>query len=97
MKIRYSRRATEDLKTISAYLKPRSASGAKNVRGAILATLAQLTSFPRLGRQQATTGVFKIVVRKYPYLIYYTVDDVGGTIFIVTIRHTSRQREFDDV
>ena len=97
MKIVYSKRATAALFAISAYLKPLSPQGAKHVRNAIRATLSQLTKFPRLANLQATPGVHKIITAKYPYLIYYTIDDTAGTISVVTIRHASQRREFEDV
>ena len=96
MRIAYTERALADLRAISAYLKPRSPGGAKNVRNAIGSTISHLAAFPQLGRLQSAPGVYKINVRKYPYLIYYTFDRITGTITIVTIRHGFQQREFDD-
>ena len=97
MKVVYSPRAVADLRSISAYLRPRSLQGAKRVRAAILATITQLVTFPRLGTPQTTPNVYKLLTRRYNYLIYYTaVPEAGDAIYIITIRHPSQQREFED-
>jgi toxin ParE1/3/4 len=96
MKVEFSRRATEDLREISAYLKPRSPQGAKHVRAAILAAITRLADFPRLGTPQTVPGVYKHMTRRYPYLIYYAIDTDAGVVYIITIRHGAREREYDD-
>ena len=96
MKLHYTPRAIADLEEIADYLKSRSALGAQNVRNAILSTLKTLTDFPRIGCLQTTSGVRKICTRKYPYLVYYTVDDVADEIIILAVRHTARERNFPD-
>ena len=97
MRVVYSPRAVADLRSISAYLRPRSLQGAKRVRAAILATITQLVTFPRLGTPQTTPNVYKLVMRSYNYLIYYTtLPEAGETIYSITVRHPSQQREFED-
>ena len=95
MKVTYSPRAVADLRSIAAYLKPRSPQGAANVQAAIRRTVAQLEHFPGLGTPQKTQGVRKLVVRKYPYLVFYVVAH-ADEVSIVTIQHASRDREFTD-
>ena len=96
MKVVYSPQAVADFRSISAYLRPRSPQGAKRVRTAILSTITQLETFPRLGTPQTTPSVYKMVTRRYSYLIYYTVDAEADALYIITIRHPSQQREFED-
>jgi len=48
------------------------------------------------GRPQTVAGVRKLITRKYPYLVYYTVDEPGEEIVILTIHHSSRKREHED-
>ena len=78
MKIVFTPRSVLDLEEIADYLKPRSLQGAVRVRSAILRTVQYLTQFPGLGRRQSVDGVRKIGVRRYPYLIYYTVALLSG-------------------
>jgi toxin ParE1/3/4 len=53
--------------------------------------------FPELGRRQKVQGVRKLVVRKYPYLVYYSIDQPNDEIVILTIQHQARRREYEDV
>jgi len=53
--------------------------------------------FPRIGRLQTTEGVRKLVTRRYPYVVYYIVDDTDEQIVLLTIQHPAREREHSDV
>jgi plasmid stabilization system protein ParE len=56
-----------------------------------------LVLFPQVGRAQTIEGVRKLVTRKYPYLVYYTVGEAAEEIVILTIQHPAREREHEDV
>ena len=43
-----------------------------------------------------TADVRKLVTRKYSYIVYYTIDEAGEEIIILTIQHPSRKREHED-
>jgi plasmid stabilization system protein ParE len=96
MKVRFTLRATHDLAAIGDYLRERNPAAAAKVRAAILRSLETLAMFPRLGRRQTVEGVRKIVARRYPYLVYYTVDASNAEIVILSIQHPSRKREFEN-
>lgn len=96
MRVAYTPRALADLEEIADYIKARSPQGAARVRTAILDALQTLAQFPRVGRSQTVEAVRKIGVRKYPYLIFYMVDEAAEEIVVLTIRHGSREREYDD-
>lgn len=96
MKLRYTRQATRDLIEIAEYLRARNPAAAIDVRAAILRSLRDLILFPALGRRQTVDGVHKLVAHKYPYLIYYTVDEEAEEVVILTIRHPSRGRDYSD-
>lgn len=81
--------------------KPRSAASSNEAqihtaRDAILESLQNLVRFPRLGRPQKVEGVRKLVTRRYPYLVYYTLDEELGEVVILTIQHPAREREHSD-
>jgi plasmid stabilization system protein ParE len=65
-------------------------------RSAILDSLRNLVLFPEIGRRQTVEGVRKLVTRKYPYLVYYTLDLTAEEIIILTIQHPAREREYED-
>jgi toxin ParE1/3/4 len=96
MNLRFTSRATQDLVDIADYIRERNPAAALRVRAAILDSLRNLVLFPEIGRRQTVEGVRKLVTRKYPYLVYYTVDQTAAEIVILTIRHPAREREHED-
>ena len=38
----------------------------------------------------------KLLTRRYPYLVYYTLDEAAKAITIITIRHPARERKQSD-
>ena len=91
MKLRFTPRATRDLAVIAEYLRTRNPAAALAVRAAILRSLQNLTLFRAIGRRQNVEGVRKLVTPKYRYLVYYTIDEGGEEIVILTIQHPVRQ------
>ena len=71
MRVRLTRRALANLTEIASYIHQHSPSAARRVRDAIVASWEMLAAFPHAGWQQTTPSVRKLVVRRYPYLIYY--------------------------
>ena len=51
---------------------------------------------PELGRRQSVEGVCKLVVRRYGYLAYYSIDRTRAEIVILTIRHPARRPLYSD-
>lgn len=96
MKLRFTLRATQDLSNIADYVHERNPPAARRVRAAIIETLQTLVLFPRIGRQQTIESIRKVVTRRYPYLVYYTVDETSEEIVVLTIQHPSRERTHSD-
>jgi plasmid stabilization system protein ParE len=38
-------------------------------------------------------GVRRLVTRRYPYLVYYEIDDGTDEVAILAIRHPARERD----
>jgi toxin ParE1/3/4 len=66
------------------------------VRTAILESLQNLVLFPQVGRLQKVEDVRKLVTRRYPYLVHYTIDETAEEIIVITIQHPAREREHSD-
>jgi plasmid stabilization system protein ParE len=96
MKLRFTRRATQDLITIADYIRERNPVAAVRVRAAILDSIQNIVLFPEVGRRQKTEGLRKFSTRKYPYLIYYSLDERAEEIAVITIQHAARRREHQD-
>jgi len=88
--------AIRDLAEIADYIHQRNPKAATRVRAVILGSLQDLVLFPELGRRQKLEGVRKLVVRHYPYLVYYSVDQPTDEIVILSIQHQARRRQYED-
>jgi len=96
MKLRFTPRAIQDLVNIADYIGANSPGAALRVRSTILDSLQNLVLWPEIGRKQTAEGVRKLVTRRYPYFVYYTVDEAAEEIVILTIRHPARERSYED-
>lgn len=96
MKLQLTERAADEIEAIHAYLVARSLVGARNVQLALKTTFSRLVEFPQLGRAQNHPGLRKVGVARYPYNIYYIVDEVRDEVVIISVRHMARAPEFDD-
>ena len=96
MKLRFTARAIANLVEIAEYISVRNPAGAHRVRAAIYDGLRLLLLFPEIGRRQDTEGVRKLVTRRYPYFIYYTVDEKAEEIIILSVKHPAQKREHSD-
>ena len=96
MKLRFTRRAVDDLNKIAAYLTVRSPSASRRVRATILELIRLLASYPRAGTATTTEGVRKLVTRKYAYLVYYAIDERENEVAILGLKHLAQEREHGD-
>ncbi|NVO14170.1 MAG: type II toxin-antitoxin system RelE/ParE family toxin [Rhodoplanes sp.] len=96
MKLRYTPEAVADLISIADDIRAYNPAAALRVRAAILDSIQNLVLFPRVGRRQSAKGVRKIIARKYPYLVYYTVDEAADEAVILNIKHPAQRREHQD-
>jgi plasmid stabilization system protein ParE len=96
MKLHFTPRATQDLAGIADFISARNPAAALRVRASILNSLKNLVLFPEVGRRQTIKSVRKLVTRKYPYIVYYAVDQAAEEIIILTIQHPAREREHSD-
>ncbi len=96
MRLRFTRRAIQDLAEIADYTRSHNPAAAPRVRNVILDSLQTLVSWPEIGRRQTIEGVRKIVTRRHPYFVYYTIDQAAEEIVIISIQHPARKRIYED-
>ena len=96
MKLRFTPRALDNIIDIGSYVRSHNPAASKRVRAAIYDTLQNIILFPFIGRHQTTEGVRKLVTRKYPYLVYYMVDEVAEEIVVLSVKHQAQEREHKD-
>jgi plasmid stabilization system protein ParE len=89
VRIRYTSRARDDLTTIIAYVEQHSPQGARNIAQALHKTVELIGQFPQSGRLAGEEQTRVLPVGRYPYLIYWSVEQ--DEAWIVHIRHTARR------
>jgi len=95
VKARYTPRAVSDLIEIADYIHKYSSASALKVKDEIQRTIGMLERFPYSGSRTSVEPVRKVVVRRYPYIVYHIVDAERREIVIVTIQHGARNQPFE--
>jgi toxin ParE1/3/4 len=91
MKVRYSRRASNDLASIHDYLSGRSPTGAARVLTAIYAAIEFIRRNPHAAEKTNIPDVRVRTVRKYRFKVFYRMMEESAAIEVVHVRHTSRR------
>jgi toxin ParE1/3/4 len=92
MRIRWSETALSELDGIFSYIQQNDRSAAIAVVERIEALAALLEEFPLVGHLTDEAGVRVLAVVRYPFLIFYAIDDAAGEIVILHVLHTAQQR-----
>ena len=95
MKARFTPRAVSDLREIADYIRQKSPASAAKVRDEIRRTIELLERFPYSGPRTDVEEVRRIVVHRYPYIVYYIADAARREVVILTIQHGSRRQPFE--
>jgi plasmid stabilization system protein ParE len=90
--IRLTRQAETDIENIAGYLIPRSPQGAMRVEAAIQEALALIARYPAVGHERRQR-VRRFALPRYPYLIFYRMNEVDNAIEVLAIRHAARKPE----
>jgi plasmid stabilization system protein ParE len=89
MRIRYTLRARGDLEAIFSYLDRRAPSGAMSVKQTIERRIRRLADIPLIAPATTEPGVHELTVLRYPYKVYYSVEN--DEVTILHVRHSSRK------
>lgn len=93
MKVRYSRRALAQLDDIYNYIEAHDAQAAAAVKARIKRSIDRLARFPYSGRATDNPSIRLLAIRRYPYLVFYSVDDDAREVHILRVRHSVRDPE----
>jgi len=52
---------------------------------------ALLGEFPRIGHQTDEPGVRGLPIVRYPFVLFYAIDDVAVEVVILHVRHTAQE------
>ncbi|MEK7755425.1 MAG: type II toxin-antitoxin system RelE/ParE family toxin [Acidobacteriota bacterium] len=89
-RIRYLPRAARQLDEIFTYIADRNPAAAGRVAGAIRRSIERLGDFPYSSRPSEVRGVRELPIVRYPYIVFYAVDDQAREVHILRVRHTSQ-------
>jgi toxin ParE1/3/4 len=90
VKVRYTRKALVQLDEIYSYIEAHNPSAAQRVKSRIKQSIARLGRNPYSCRATETPGVRLLSIVRYPYLVFYSVDEVAREVHILRIRHGAR-------
>lgn len=86
MKVIFSPLARERLREIQSYIARDNVAAAARVASTIRSSTEILTEYPEIGRVYQGE-VRRLNVSRYPYAIFYRVDQARSEVIILTIRH----------
>jgi toxin ParE1/3/4 len=89
VKVRFTRRATEQIASALDYVAARSPQGAANIRDRLTEITTRLEALPYTGHATSGAGVRRVAATPYPYLIDYRV--TAFEVIIMRFRHAARR------
>jgi len=94
LKLEYSERAVSEISGIVEYLRVRNPHAAQRVALELKTAVQVVAQFPYSGRDVGN-GIRVFPVGRYPYLIYWTIQN--DIVSVLHVRHTSRTPWPEDV
>jgi toxin ParE1/3/4 len=92
MKVRWTETALLEVDNIFSYIHERNPSAASAVVERIEALTALLEEFPFAGHVTDEADVRMLAVVRYPFLIFYAIDDASDEVVILHVRHSAQER-----
>ena len=89
MRLRYTKRAAQQIDKGLGYVAERSPQGATHVRERRLAVATLLQFKPHAGHATSRAGVRRFSLMPYPYFIEYRI--VGDDLIVMRFRHGARR------
>lgn len=83
MRLRWQRRALDDLFSIQAHIARHNPDAAEHIAREIQTAAARLKQFPRLGQVSERIGILELQVPGRPYVLPYRLD--GDTIQVLAV------------
>ena len=94
MRVRFTETALAELGDIFSYIARHSTTRWPQVVARVEESAARLGRFPQMGTPKYKPGVRMTPLRRYPFLIFYTVE--SDEVLILSVRHAARKRPEED-
>ena len=88
MKIRWFRRALNQLVAAEDYIAEDNPDAARELVTRIKRAVARLADYPELGRTGRVEGTRELVVSRTPYIVAYRVRD--DEVIVLAVQHAAR-------
>jgi toxin ParE1/3/4 len=88
--VRYTRKALEQLDQVLAYIEADNPAASQRVKLRITRSIDQLSRFPYRGRATERPDIRLLPVVRYPYLVFYRVEEKAQEVQILRVRHSAR-------
>jgi len=82
--------ALVQLDNIFAYIAVHSQPSAHPVIARIKGSIDQLADFPYSGRASEIADIRELPIVRYPYIVFYAVDEPADEVLILRVRPTSQ-------
>lgn len=96
MEVRWSKTALLELETIFLYISEHSRIGAQAVVERIEHASKRLELFPYTGEEVSEAGTRTLAIVRYPYMLYYAVDEALDEVVMLHVRHTAQEKPAAD-
>jgi toxin ParE1/3/4 len=92
MRVRWSATALAEIEDIFSYIFAHHRSAASAVVERIEGLALLLGEFPQVGHLTDEADVRVLSVVRYPFLIFYTINNDADEVVILHVRHTAQER-----
>jgi plasmid stabilization system protein ParE len=92
MKVRWSETALSEIDDIFSYIFQRNQSAATLVTRRVEDLVNLLGEFPLLGHVTDEAEVRILSVVRYPFVIFYTINNATQEVVILHVRHTAQDQ-----
>lgn len=90
MKIRYRPKALAQLDAMFTYIAERNPNSADKVLRRIKQSIDRLAEFPLSGRPSKVQDIRELSIVRYPYIVFYAVDEAKQEVLILRVRHSAQ-------
>lgn len=90
MKVRYTAKALRQLDEIFSYIAEQDPGAAQRVQARVKQSILRVGRHPYSARPTERFGIRVLPIVRYPYLVFYAVDEAAREVHILRIRHSSQ-------
>ena len=97
MKVVFAERAQRDIGAVYDWIAPNSPRGALRVEMEIRMACERLSHFPFASMATDVPGIRRLPLSRYPYTIFFRVDEVRDLVEIARVVHSARVRDIGTI